>query len=149
MNIEFRKAEISDIEKLTEFRQKLLAEDGAPNKDITENILNYFQSAFKDNSFLAYVAVLNNIIISTCGIAFSKKPPYHSNKSGYIGEICNVYTEKEYRRKGLAKSLLKLTVAEAKNRGVNTLRVSASKMGGYLYKDFGFTKAENFYLLQI
>lgn len=148
--IEFRKAIIDDIEQLTVLRQRQLQEAGAvPDTDISKNIAGYFYSAFEDNSFIAWVATVDNNIVSTCGISFQKKPPYYSNINGLLGEVCNVFTEKAYRRCGLAKSLLKHITNEAKLRGVTALRVSAAKAGEPLYENFGFSKADNFYIMNI
>jgi len=117
MNIEFRKATNSDIGRLAIIRQKQLKEAGAISEiDISKNITDYFNAAMADNTFVAWVATIEDKIISTAGISFQKKPPYYSNVFGLIGEICNVFTEKEYRRRGLAKKLLKHIVDEAKSR---------------------------------
>jgi len=65
MDIEIRKAQFADIEQLTILRQKQLQEAGAvPDIDISKNIADYFRSAFEDNSFVAWVAVFNDTIIS-------------------------------------------------------------------------------------
>lgn len=150
MNVIFRKATIENIERLTTLRIKQLQEgEVTQDIDISKNIFDYYSRAMSDDSFLAWVAVIDNAIVATCGVSFQKKPPYYSNTSGLLGEICSVYTEKEYRRRGLAKKLLQYITDEARSRGVFALRVSASKMGESLYKNFGFIKAENFFVLQI
>lgn len=149
-DIKFRKATAADISKLTELRQKQLTdEETAAPFDISKELSEYFSTAIRDNSFVAWVAVLDEKIISTCGIVFGRKPPYYQNTSGLLGEICNVFTEKNFRRQGLAKRLLQYITEEAKKRKVAVIRVSASKTGEYLYKDFGFVRAENFYTFKL
>ena len=105
-NFEFREAVATDIPELIELRQKQLTDEGtvAPF-DISKELYDYFHSSMRDKSFVCQVAVLNDKIISSCGIAFGRKPPYYQNTSGIIGEICNVFTEREFRRLGIAKKL--------------------------------------------
>jgi GNAT superfamily N-acetyltransferase len=147
MNFEFRKATVIDIPKLVELRQKQLTDEKTTAPfNISKELFDYFNSAIEDKSFFAWVAVLNEKIIATCGMSFGRKPPYFQNTSGMIGEVCNVFTEKEFRRQGLAKNLLQRIIDEAKERGVISIRVSASEVGKFLYKNFGFSKAENFYI---
>ncbi len=150
MEIKFRRAIYSDISVLAECRIKQLKSEGASSQnDILKNIADYYRTAMADGSFIAWVAVAENRVVATSGICFYKKPPYFQNKSGTLGEICSVFTEEEYRRKGLAKKLLGHIADEARKRGVSFLRVSASKMGANLYKSAGFTKAENFYTKKV
>ncbi|MDR2039669.1 MAG: GNAT family N-acetyltransferase [Bacteroidales bacterium] len=150
MEVIYRIATHADVKELVVLRmEQLLAEGSALDIDISKDLSGYYTSAIADGSFIAWVAEVNGKIVSTCGIAFSKKPPYYQNTSGLIGEVCNVFTEEGHRRKGFASHLLKIIVDEAKARRIGILRVSASKAGEYLYKDFGFIKAENFYTFKL
>ena len=55
-----------------------------------------------------------------------------------------MFTNKDYRRMGIAKELLSRVVEEAKKRGCGTVQITASDMGVLLYTDFGYTKNGNF-----
>ncbi|MBP5604443.1 MAG: GNAT family N-acetyltransferase, partial [Ruminiclostridium sp.] len=54
------------------------------------------------------------------------------------------FTDKGYRRKGIATELLSRVVNEAKEHGCGTVQITASDMGVLLYSDFGFSKNNNF-----
>ncbi len=150
MDIVYRKATVNDIALLTAFRQKQLSEEGAAHAaDIAENITGYFLTAMQEGSFTAWVAEADGKTVASCGMCFYKKPPYYQNVSGGLGEVCSVYTEKEYRRKGIAKTLLSRVMDEAAARGVYIIRVSASEAGSRLYRNFGFTQADNFFTLAL
>lgn len=55
-----------------------------------------------------------------------------------------MFTEKEYRRQGIAKELLSKVIKEAKEYGCGNVQITASDMGVLLYTDFGFKKNGNF-----
>ena len=50
----------------------------------------------------------------------------------------NFYVAPEMRRRGLARELLALAVAEAKARGIKVVTLHASKFGKPLYEQNGF-----------
>ena len=55
-----------------------------------------------------------------------------------------MFTDPQYRRRGIARKLLSLVVEEARNYGCGTVQITASDMGVLLYTDFGFVKNGNF-----
>lgn len=141
----FRKAEISDIDELVKLRINQLREEGAKeNEDISLALKDFLKRNILNGNFISWIGIKDNRIIATSGVAFSEKPPYYGNISGYIGNISCMYTIKEYRRKGIAKKLLGLVVEEAKKHGCGSVQITASNMGVFLYTDYGFEKNKNF-----
>ncbi len=55
-----------------------------------------------------------------------------------------MYTDPEYRRKGIAKELLSGVIEEARAYGCGTVQITASDMGVKLYTAYGFTHNGNF-----
>ena len=55
-----------------------------------------------------------------------------------------MFTDKDYRRQGIAKKLLDKVVQEAKSYGCGTIQITASDMGTLLYTDYGFKYNHNF-----
>jgi GNAT superfamily N-acetyltransferase len=49
-----------------------------------------------------------------------------------------VLTRREYRRRGLARSLLATTLAQADQMGIETTKLDATEQGMPLYEEFGF-----------
>lgn len=82
-------------------------------------------------------------------MSFVEKPPYYGCPSGKIGLLSSMFTDKEYRRQGIAKKLLEKVVEEAKNYGCGTVQITASDMGVLLYEDFGFKRNDNFMYLPL
>lgn len=82
--------------------------------------------------------------MGTSGMSFIEKPPYFGCPSGKMGLLSSMFTDPQYRRRGIARKLLSLVVEEARNYGCGTVQITASDMGVLLYTDFGFVKNGNF-----
>lgn len=64
--------------------------------------------------------------------------------TGKIGLLSSMFTNPDYRRKGIAKELLSRVVNDAREYGCGTVQITASDMGVKLYTDFGFVHNDNF-----
>ncbi|MDH4262084.1 MAG: GNAT family N-acetyltransferase [Spirochaetia bacterium] len=138
----YRKATIDDISILTELRIEFLKEvkgaDLENKNDMYYNIEKYLNNHITDESFIAWLCVFENEVIATSGISFYEVPPSHSNITGKIGYIMNMYTKKPYRRKGIASILFEKIIEEGLERKVGKLSLHASKDGKSLYQKYGF-----------
>jgi GNAT superfamily N-acetyltransferase len=145
MEIEYRRLTFEDIDTFIDMRINQLQEEGAkPTFDLKPQLLAYYTKHLQDNTFISWVATDNGKIIATSGISFVEKPPYYSNPTGKIGLLSSMYTLVPYRRRGIAKELLRRVVNEAKSNGCGTVHITASDMGVLLYTNFGFKKNGNF-----
>ena len=72
------------------------------------------------------------------------RSPYFGCPSGKIGLLSSMYTDLEYRRRGIAKELLSRVIDDAREYGCGTIQITASDMGVKLYTDFGFVHNGNF-----
>ena len=70
-------------------------------------------------------------------------PSYH-NPSGNTAFIMNIYTNPDYRRKGIAYKVLDLLVKDAKERGVENIILDSTLMGRPLYEKYGFVKINDY-----
>ena len=138
MKIIYKKADFNDIDELIKIRIEQLKEERAKADFDLSGYLNIYYS------FVSWIAKENDKIIATSGITFTHKPPYYSNPYGNIGIISSMYTNKNYRRMGIAKELLNKIINEAKLSNCNVVQLKASDMGVFLYENYGFKKNENF-----
>ena len=145
MEITYRKITDKDIDIFIEMRINQLREEGAKEDiDLVPALRDYYQHHISDGTFISWIALDNEKIIGTSGISIVEKPPYFGCPSGKIGLLSSMFTNKAYRRKGIAKQLLSRVVNEAREQGCGTVQITASDMGVLLYSDFGFTKNNNF-----
>ena len=93
---------------------------------------------------MSWIAVDEDKIIGTSGMSFVEKPPYFGCPNGKIGLLSSMFTNPDYRRKGIAKELLCRVVEEARKFGCGTIQITASDMGVKLYTAYGFVHNGNF-----
>ena len=145
MNITFRKITVNDLEVFIKMRINQLREEGAKEDINLEAALkDYYLRHLSDGTFISWLALDNDRIIGTSGMSIVDKPPYFGCPSGKIGLLSSMFTDPNYRRKGIAKTLLSKVIDEAKTQGCGTVQITASDMGVLLYSDYGFEKNENF-----
>jgi GNAT superfamily N-acetyltransferase len=144
--IEYRKAEMSDIDILSELRVYFLYEGKEvyekEKSSLLENIRLYFHNAMTNNSFIAWIAFDNGKIIATSGLTVFVLPPNRGCPNGKTAYISNMYTIPEYRCKGIATKLFSLTVDEAKRHGCSKILLSATDMGRPIYQKYGFEESK-------
>ena len=145
MQIQYRKLTEQDIDRFIEMRIAQLREEGAAEDiDLTPALRDYYRRHRADDTFISWVAADGEKIIATSGLSIVEKPPYFGCPSGKIGLLSSMYTEKAYRRRGIARELLTRVVEEARARGCGAVQITASDMGVYLYSSFGFVQNSNF-----
>ena len=145
MQITYRKLTENDIDIFIEMRIAQLREEGAKEDiDLKPMLKDYYQRHMADGTFVSWLALDNDKIIGTSGMSIVEKPPYFGCPSGKIGLLSSMFTDRSYRRQGIAKELLTRVVNEARKSGCGTVQITASDMGVLLYTNFGFTKNNNF-----
>ena len=145
MKISYRRLTDKELDVFIKMRINQLREEGAKEDiDIEPALRDYYQRHMADGTFISWIALDNEKIIGTSGMSIVEKPPYFGCPSGKIGLLSSMFTDKAYRRKGIAKELLSRVVNEARKMGCGTVQITASDMGVLLYSNFGFTKNENF-----
>lgn len=143
--ITYRKLTENDLDTFIEMRIIQLREEGAKEDiDLRPALMDYYSRHMADGTFFSWLAVDDEKIIGTSGMSIVEKPPYFGCPSGKIGLLSSMFTDRAYRRQGIAKELLSRVVDEAREKGCGTVQITASDMGVLLYTDFGFTKNNNF-----
>ncbi len=145
MAISYKKLSNDELDVFISMRIKQLREEGATEDiDLIPHLKDYYNRHMSDGTFVSWLAMDGDKIVGTSGMSFVEKPPYFSCPSGKIGLLSSMFTDPDYRRKGIAKELLSRVVEEARNYGCGVVQITASDMGVLLYTDFGFVKNGNF-----
>lgn len=145
MSITYRKLEEKDLETFIRMRITQLREEGATEDlDLVPALMDYYHRHMADGTFVSWLAVDDDRIVGTSGMSFVEKPPYFGCPTGRVGLLSSMYTDPAYRRRGIAKELLRRVVEEAREYGCGSVQITASDMGVLLYTDFGFVKNGNF-----
>ena len=143
--ITYQKLTDKELGIFIQMRIRQLREEGATEDiDLAPALQDYYGRHMSDGTFVSWLAMDGEKIVGTSGMSFVEKPPYFGCPSGKMGLLSSMFTDPEYRRKGIAKELLSRVVEEARTYGCGTVQITASDMGVLLYTDFGFVKNGNF-----
>ncbi|MCI5713530.1 MAG: GNAT family N-acetyltransferase [Lachnospiraceae bacterium] len=145
MSIEYKKLTEAELPVFIDMRINQLREEGAKEDiDLKPALYDYYKRHIADGTFVSWLAVDGDKIIGTSGMSFVEKPPYFGCPTGKMGLLSSMYTNPDYRRKGIAKELLHRVVEEARAYGCGTVQITASDMGVKLYTSYGFVHNDNF-----
>jgi GNAT superfamily N-acetyltransferase len=141
--ITYRKAGLSDAEKLAEIRSIFLKEmknlSSEEERIIFEQAnFEYFKKTLGDNTFVSWIAIDNNKIIATSGLSFLIFPPLFPISDGKVAYIMNMYTFPMYRNRGIGTELFKRIVDEARKLGYRKITLNTTDIGKPLYEKYGF-----------
>lgn len=138
-----KKVEEADISIMTEHRIDYLSQlQGERSTEykltLKKELEEYFRKSMHDGSFFALMAVYEEEALAFGGMVI-KKIPGDFNRDSYLeGDILNMYTIPEARRKGISSLILKGLLNEAKRMGITKVALHTSKDGEKLYRKFGF-----------
>lgn len=145
MKIEYKRLTEKELDIFIDMRIKQLREEGAKEEiDLVPALKDYYMRHMADGTFVSWLAFDGETIIGTSGMSFVEKPPYFGCPSGKMGLLSSMFTNPNYRRKGIAKELLSRVVKDAREYGCGTIQITASDMGVKLYTAFGFVHNGNF-----
>lgn len=136
---------MEDIDILTETRIQVLR---AANKlsrdidmsDVKKQSYDYYKKALYDGTHIAYLIFDGSRFAGACGVSFFQVMPTYHNSSGRKAYIMNMYTDPEYRRKGIAYKTLDMLIRDTKNKGITDISLETTDMGRPLYERYGFVK---------
>ena len=146
--IAYQKLTKKELDTFIQMRIRQLRE-ATEDIDLVPALQDYYNRHMSDGTFVSWLAMDGDRIVGTSGMSFVEKPPYFGCPSGKMGLLSSMFTDPEYRRKGIAKELLSRVVEEARAYGCGTVQITASDMGVLLYTDFGFVKNGNFMQLKL
>lgn len=145
MAVEYKRLTPKELDVFIDMRIHQLREEGAKEEiDLVPALREYYTRHMADGTFVSWLAVEGETIIGTSGMSFVEKPPYFGCPSGKMGLLSSMFTNPNYRRKGIAKELLSRVINDARAYGCGTIQITASDMGVKLYTDFGFVHNNNF-----
>ena len=86
--------------------------------------------------------------VASAGLLILDWPPHPFDPTGEArGYLLNVFVEPDYRRRGLARALVDLCLAEARRRNIRVVSLHASAEGRPLYESLGFKRTNEMYLV--
>jgi GNAT superfamily N-acetyltransferase len=102
----------------------------------------YFNKHIATGDFIGMICEYEKSVISAAYLVIIEWPSNLNFVNGMKGILVNIFTEKEYRKKGIATNIIKKLIEEAKKKGVKTIELSATEAGEKMYTEIGFKESE-------
>jgi len=138
----FATADKDDIEELIRLRLAYIAEDfGSVNENerraIEEQLPDYFERRL-GKELIAFVARAEGRLVAAAYLLIIEKPANPSMLNGLVGEVFSVFTEREYRGRGISTRLMSDMINYARENNLCHIDLMATDEGYSLYKKLGF-----------
>jgi len=139
-----RRASEADLDMLVGHRRSMFLDmgyaDDAAMARMAEKCRPWLLAKMQSGEYLAWLASdEKGAIVAGAGLWLMDWIPHMVGKSTRRGNILNVYTAREFRRRGLARRLVEVAVGWCRENGVDTVILHASPEGRPLYEALGFS----------
>lgn len=142
-NINIRLATMDDIEQLVNLRILQQQEDWGSeyidyDGDFYNRTLNALDDFLRWESGVIFIAETKGKVIATCGLQKINMLP-QCNDDGKYGYIFNVFTVKEFRKRGIQSLLIEKVLNYSKEMCITEIKLETdSEIAINLYKKYGF-----------
>ncbi len=136
----YREATPDDIESLALLRWEMEIEQGHEATDADEYKQAYVateRDEMTGRRHRAWLAEADGQAVACVLLVWWALPPKFGDLQRKRGFVSSVYTKPAYRRRGIARELMRLLIASARE-GVRRLILWSSEMGRPLYEQLGF-----------
>lgn len=88
--------------------------------------------------YLGFLAEEEGRVVAGAGLTLLEWGPARGDPQPWRGRIVNVWTDPDFRRRGLARELVTRCLEAARGRGVTCLGLGTTEAGRALYEALGF-----------
>ena len=137
-----REATLDDIPEIVRQRRRMYedmqyTEVASLERSATLNTA-YLRKAIAEGSFRSWLACSGSRAVAGGAVLVVPWPAHPYDLECGRGTILNVYTEPEYRRRGIARQLMETMIAWCRQEGLARVNLHASDHGRRLYESLGF-----------
>lgn len=110
----------------------------------SEELITYSKEYFEKGNQTTILAIDEEIdsVIGCATLCYIEMMPTFSHPTGKRAHLMNVYTNQDYRRKGIAMKMMEMLIIEARDRGVTEISLDATESGRPLYEKCGFKASD-------
>lgn len=138
-----RLAGVEDAELIAYQRRRMFvdagqAEDGPAMERMQANFGEWVRPRLQAGSYIGWIVEEGEAAVGGAGMWLMDFPPHWMDPEPVRAYLLNFYVDPAMRGRGLAYRLLKMSVEEARSRGVKVVSLHASKFGRPIYERNGF-----------
>src|SRR5438552_7904931 len=137
-----RAASTTDLETLVEHRRAMFQDMGYNDASVLQSMSEKFRiwllEKMTSGDYLAWLAIAPDATIAAgTGLWLMDWPPHMIGRSARRGNILNVYTNANFRRRGLARGLIQDALDWCKQNAIDTIILHASPSGRTMSESHG------------
>jgi len=137
-----REATIDDLGEIMRHRRCMFRdmgfEDTVALDAMEATSAPFIKAGLKDGSYREWLAEIAGRVVAGGGLLIVAHPSSPRDPGPHRAWILNMYTEPEYRGRGLAKSILGKSIGWCREQGFAWVSLHASEAGCPLYEHLGF-----------
>jgi len=143
--VEYKIAAREDIETLMDIRLEMLrvVNNLSQEYEYPETLVSHSRSYFLEGNQTTVLAFANGKAIGCASISYIEVMPTFSHPTGKRAHLMNVYTNADYRRRGISRRMVNMLIKEAKEKGATEISLDATESGRPLYEALGFSASES------
>jgi GNAT superfamily N-acetyltransferase len=148
-----RQATSADLATIVTHRRRMFEDMGYTNNPVGIQAMDaigaeWLRERLMNGRYLGWFAVTaGGEIAAGAGLWLQDWPPNLFDQQPYRGYILNVYTEPDYRRRGLARTLVQTINTWCAQQGMITVGLHASPQGRPIYEALGFVPTNEMRLI--
>ena len=149
--MEYRMAAREDAAMLTQLRLEVLrAVNGLPKDHaFSEELVANSERYFQEGDQATAIALEDGEAVACATLSYIGMMPTFSHPTGKRAHLMNVYTRAACRRQGVARTLVKMLIDDAKTKGVTEISLDATDSGRPLYESLGFRASNECMVLNL
>lgn len=94
-------------------------------------------------TYVGWLAEARGEVVGGAGLVLLDWGPTRTDPNSVRGRIANVYTEPSWRRRGVARALVRRCIEEAETRGIGVIGLSTTSAARTLYTQLDFRAADD------
>ena len=149
--MEYRVTDANVIDMLMDVRLSMLriVNDLPADYVFDDELVTNSRRYFLEGDQTTVVAVDDGRCVACASMSYIEIMPTFSHPSGKRAHLMNVYTEKDYRRRGIARHLVNMLIEDARVHGATEISLDATESGRPLYESMGFKASEECMVIDI
>jgi len=138
--IEYRIATKDDIELMMSSRLEMLRVVNNLDSDYqySDELENCSRDYFLNGDQTTVLALDGDKVIGCASMSYMWIMPTFSHPTGKRAHLMNVYTNSNYRRMGIARTMVNMLIEDAWSQGATEISLDATASGRPLYESLGF-----------
>lgn len=137
-----REATVADLDIIMRHRRSMFIEMGFRNEVALDAMeatsAPFIKTGLDDGSFRGWLVEMAGRVVAGGGVVIVGYPSSPHDPMPRRAWILNMYTEPEYRARGLAKSIVGMMITWCRKQGFEWVSLHASDAGRHLYENLGF-----------